>query len=427
MTPVNGILLIYRHPLGLNASTIMEHVRSFGKYSQFKVWEVNTEYGFPRHLRNIRFKIIVLHYSIFGQPYLMNRYYYDWLMNNESHKIAFFQDEYHYCQTRFKFLNDYRIDCVYTLLEPPFFQEVYGKYTQIKNLVYTLTSYVDDDLILRSKRMALPDEARRVDVGYRARPLEFYMGKGAREKTSIARDFIEHTRDSGLHLDIALLEKDRIYGEQWYRFLADCRAVLGVEAGVSIFDIEDKVRKDCDAFLASNPGGSFEDIYDRILHCWENNIYYRTISPRHFEAAALRVCQILFEGNYSGILKPMVHYIPLKKDFSNIDFVIETFNNKAQRTTLTNNAYHDLIDSVRFSYRRFIGQFDENLLSEGFTPEIDEKTAKAVTHLLDQHDLVSRSRALLKKLRYSPFPGRGILKTILKPMIDSFGKSNYGA
>ena len=55
---------------------------------------------------------------------------------------------------------------------------------------------------------------------------------------------------------------------------------------------------------------------------WEDNVYYRTISPRHFEAAAFRICQVLFEGRYSGVLEPMVHYIPLKKDFSNIDEVI---------------------------------------------------------------------------------------------------------
>ena len=47
----------------------------------------------------------------------------------------------------------------------------------------------------------------------------------------------------------------------------------------------------------------------------------RTISPRHFEAAAFRVCQVLFEGRYAGVMEPMRHYIPLRKDFSNFDEV----------------------------------------------------------------------------------------------------------
>ena len=58
---------------------------------------------------------------------------------------------------------------------------------------------------------------------------------------------------------------------------------------------------------------------------WDWKIPYRTISPRNFEAAAFRVCQILYEGHYSGVMEPMRHYIPLRKDFSNFDEVVERF------------------------------------------------------------------------------------------------------
>ena len=64
-----------------------------------------------------------------------------------------------------------------------------------------------------------------------------------------------------------------------------------------------------------------EEAYELLLYQYEDNIPYRTISPRHFEASALRLCQILLEGKYSGVMRPMVHYIPLKKDFSNFDEV----------------------------------------------------------------------------------------------------------
>ena len=33
-------------------------------------------------------------------------------------------------------------------------------------------------------------------------------------------------------------EEDRIYGEDWHRFIANCKGMLGVEAGTSIFDID---------------------------------------------------------------------------------------------------------------------------------------------------------------------------------------------
>ncbi len=86
----------------------------------------------------------------------------------------------------------------------------------------------------------------------------------------------------------------------------------------SIFDIDDTVRPQYERLTAEHPGISFDEAYAKLLHRFEDKIRYRTISPRHFEAAAFRVCQILFEGRYSEIMQPMIHYIPLKKDFSNV-------------------------------------------------------------------------------------------------------------
>ena len=63
---VNGILLLYYHPLSKNASTIMEHVESFGRYSKYKVSALNLAYGFPIGLRDLEFSTVVLHYSLFG-------------------------------------------------------------------------------------------------------------------------------------------------------------------------------------------------------------------------------------------------------------------------------------------------------------------------------------------------------------------------
>ncbi len=47
---------------------------------------------------------------------------------------------------------------------------------------------------------------------------------------------------SGLALDISAREEDRLYGEQWYEFLADSRGQLGTESGASCVDLEDEVR-----------------------------------------------------------------------------------------------------------------------------------------------------------------------------------------
>ncbi|MDY7034891.1 MAG: hypothetical protein SV375_01840 [Thermodesulfobacteriota bacterium] len=410
---VNGILLLYHHPVLASAPTIMEHVNAFSRHSKFKVWKVNTELGFPKGLNDIRFQILVLHYTLFGSyPYKLNDKFIHFIKENGStYKIAFFQDEYRYCQQRFRFINQHNIDCVYTLLKPQYFNQVYRKYTSISKIVHTIPGYVSEDLIQLSHKMTKPNHERQIDVGYRARPLEFYMGKGGQEKTEIAYGFHEREDGLGLQLDIRTDEKARIYGRKWYQFLTKCRAVLGVESGISIFDLEDKVRLRCEEIMVKDPNISFKEISKRVLAQWENNIYYRTISPRHFEAAALKVCQILFEGEYSGIMKPLVHYIPLKKDFSNFRDVIIKFENINVRHHFTENAYRDLIVSGQYSYKKFIENFDQDLLNSGFRSDISLTAINLVTELLRLGRINRRLISMLKSLRHYPFPGKYYLSS----------------
>ena len=423
---VNGVLLLYNRPPGPDAATIMDHVRAFERYSRFNVWNVNTACGFPKALTSLEFRIVVLHYSLFGgAPYPLNKHFLRYLDSTDAYKIAFLQDEYHFCRPRFAFLNSYDVDCVYTLVEPAYWDEVYRRYTKVPKLVYTIPGYAAENLVELAEQITVPDEDRRIDVGYRGRTLPPYMGRGAREKAEIGLKFEDHARGHDLELDIAVDEESRIYGDNWFDFLANCRAVLGVEAGVSVFDLDDSVRTEYERLVAEKPDATFEEISEHVLTPKEGNIFYRTISPRHFEAATLRVCQILFEGSYSGMLEPMVHYIPLRKDFSNFDEVVERFRDRELRRTLTENAYRDLIASGKYSYRRFAENFDAELLSEGFDPAVGGDLAEGVAAALEEDR--SRREAAIRRTAAirRPFPGRAVLRPFLKPPLDSYRRWKY--
>jgi hypothetical protein len=401
---VDGILLLYDHPLEPNAPTIMEHVDAFARHSRFDVSSVNTSLGFPSPLGELDFSVVLLHYSLFGiAPYKLDEYFERYLDRSEAYKVAFFQDEYQFCGERFAFLDRYRVDCVYTLLEPELWPQVYGAHTKVPKLVYTIPGYVSEDLVALADRLTTPDDERAIDVGYRTRTLAPYVGRGGLEKVEIAHRFLERARGTDLVLDIGVDESTRIYGNAWFEFLADCRAVLGVEAGVSIFDVEDVVRAEWERTGKVPPG-------------WEDNIYYRTVSPRHFEAAALRVCQILYEGAYSGVLKPNVHYIPLAKDFSNFDEVVRRFQDPEVRRTLTDNAYRDLVASGRYSYEGFVRSFDEELLAAGLAPAADGEEAAALTASLARD---VRRRRLAMRLRAATigrqFRGREAIMRFVRP------------
>jgi len=414
-----GIVLVYHHEPPY-AATVMEHVHSFRNHSRFPVWEVNVDHGFPDVLDGLSPTILLFHYSLFGaRTYQIPPRFLKWMRTVDAgYRIAFFQDEHESCPQRFAFIDDYRIDCVYTLLDPPQFDAVYGRHTHGPRLVHTLTGYVSDDMVRLAAERSQPDDRRTIDIGYRARSLPYYLGRGSQEKRDIGIEFLARAQDLRLRLDIAVDEDSRLYGDAWTRFLASSRAFIGVEAGVSIFDLTGEVHAGYDRLLAENPAMTFEEMSARLLARFEGNVPYRTISPRHFEAAAFRVLQILFEGEYSGVLQPMVHYVPLRKDFSNFDEVIAVFRDPEARRAITDRAYADLIESGRYSYAAFIRSFDEDLAAVGLTPpQRDQSVERQIASLLGRGTLLRRLRADWRPLYRRVVPHR--LRVALRARIDA--------
>ena len=304
------------------------------------------------------------------------------------------------------------------------FDKIYRKYTRVPTLVNHIPGYVSDDLIGAAQRFALPVEQRTIDVGYRGRKLPPYMGRGAREKYTIGPDFKRRAAGLGLELDIEVDERHRIYGEKWYKFLGNCKACLGVEAGVSVFDIEDVALEQYNALIAENPHAELDQLQpdiDKILEPWEDYIFHRVISPRHFEAAAFGICQVLFEGHYSGIMKPMVHYIPLKKDFSNFDDVIGMLSDRGLCDEVRSNAHRDLIASGDHTYAHFMQSFDRRLCEAGLSPDCDETLAARATSALRAGRRWRTFKTAVKELRRIDFPGRNAIKSAVKAVGRLFG------
>lgn len=368
-----GLLLVYHCPIAKTPVFIEDHIDSFREFSQHEVRTINTELGFPDGLERFEFQVLVLSFTLFAwKPFFISQEFREYIQNSRAYKVAFFQDEYRFWPERSEFINGCNIDCVYTNIEPPYFDETYRKLTSAKKLVHYIPGYISTRQIKDGLRFSRQDSEREIDIGYRGRPTYHYMGKGAREKNVIAPKFIEMAVGSGLVMDIEAAEERRIYGEDWLRFLGNCRGVLGVEAGVSIFDLNDEMRPRYEQIMKERPDISFDEISRLLLHEFEDKgVYNRMISPRVFEAASVHACQILFEGRYSGILIPDVHYIPLKKDFSNFDDVMRKFRDPVIRRRLTDNAYRDLIESGRYSYKAFVEEFDRNLSDAGIVSRED--------------------------------------------------------
>ena len=262
------------------------------------------------------------------------------------------------------------INLVLTHVHPQDIPQVWGRYAPRATARFNFPGYVASEMLAAAERFTVPDARRDIDVGYRGRPLQPFMGSGALEKVTIGERFRELAAGTALRVDIDTTEEARLYGDSWHRFLGRCKAVLGVESGTSYIDLEDEVYRDYQQRLADGRPVTLDALRTGPLGRWDGNFSYRTISPRHFEAAAFRICQVLFEGEYSGVLAPMVHYIPLKKDFSNFDEVVRMIGDRSLREEITSNAHRDLIASGEYSYAKFVQNVDADLIASGQEPSI---------------------------------------------------------
>jgi hypothetical protein len=224
--------------------------------------------------------------------------------------------------------------------------------------VPVLTGYVPLDA---ESLRPVPMRARPISIGYRGWNLGYWYGDLGREKVLIGKWMKEACERRGLAADIAWEEAERFYGDDWFGFLGRCKATLGTESGSNVFDFDGTLRRRVEAELRANPGATYEEVHAKHLAAHEGKIVQNQISPKVFEAIACRTALILFEGRYSGVLEPQRHYIPLKKDFSNVDEVLGQVQDDDYLEALTSRAHRDIVQSGRYSYRGFVERFDDVL------------------------------------------------------------------
>lgn len=411
-----GVLLLYFKTLyGPWAQNIWDNLNAYTRHSRFPVFPVNTALPFPAALRELRFDAVLFHYSLFGlgYHYEISPPFQEWLENDrESLRLASFQDEFRWCGKRFRFIDDYRVDTVYTLAPGESAHGgIYRERTRARHVFPFLTAHVSDQLLDAAQRHAMTDDQRPIDVGYRARKLSWCFGRASWDKYEIGPRFREACRERGLDLRLDLSEDEfkRLHGEAWWRFLGSSKGTLGVESGTSIFDVDDAILEPCEAYLRAHPEADFETVWRALLAPHEHRVPYLFLAPRNFEAAAFRVCQILQEGAYSGLMRPGEHYLALQRDFSNFDEVIAQFQDPARRRQLTENAHRDLIASGRHTYARFVAAFDDHLERLGMQPDPDFDP-QPVRRALARRDPARVAAAHLRDLHFARFPGKGVLR-----------------
>lgn len=356
-----------------SASTIVDHVRAFPRYSQHRVWVLNRLGNLPPGLDLDRFDGIILHYSLVIS--------YDWFLSKSARaairrfkgfKAVFIQDDYRWVNRTVSTMEYLRINAIFCLAPQDVVDLVYSsEILPGVRKITVLAGYVPEDLTRIEPK---PYEARGIDVGYRARKLSAWIGGHAQEKWLIADRFLRDAPRYGLACDISYREEDRIYGDRWIEFLRDCRAVLGTESGSSVCDFTGEIQVQVEAHERREPDVDFTTLRELYFKDADGKVMMNIVSPRCFEAAALRTLMILYEGKYSGALVPWRHYVPLRKDHSNMDEVVAVLRNPDQWSDIVDRAYREVAQNPRYTFRAMVEEFDR--VSNGFMSALPGRSAQ---------------------------------------------------
>ena len=361
------ILILYDKG-SIHVATIREHLESFIQYSSFNIeflpasneyWEkAITEFD-NKYPKEFNYDFIVIHFSV--RVSIPGFHIYKPLLNSildvECTKVIFIQDEYENVECTRRFLDLYKPNIVFTNIPNKSVNKIYPKYRYPDTFFkHNLTGYTGDPK--RYSKYTLPYKDKKNLIVYRGRELPPYYGQLGFDKYQIGKDVADYCRSNNIPHDISCKLEDRIYKELWLDFLGSSIATLGTESGSNIFDETGSFKMMFEKAKDLNPDIDNRKFYDKYFSQYDNYVKMNQISPKFFEAISLRTVLILYKGNYSNVIKPGIHYLQLKRDLSNIKDIIETLKDQSKVEKITSQAYKDVIESEKYSYKKFISYFD---------------------------------------------------------------------
>ena len=178
----------------------------------------------------------------------------------------------------------------------------------------------------------------------------------------------QYSEQYGLNYDIHMSNKKRIYGIDWYNTLLNSKVTLGTLSGSNVinrdYTLRNKISNDYNLKIESNVlpdnmNHSYNETFKKYNIKEELNV--GQLSPKMFEAIEFGTVLVLFEGNYSDILIPDIHYISLKEDLSNIEDVVNKIKDNEFLQNMADRAYDDIVKSEKYSYKTFINNFDKDI------------------------------------------------------------------
>lgn len=300
-----------------------------------------------------RFDATVVLHSVFSQGSFLGGGLLDAVSDLPGAKVFFVGNEYKLMPEKVQFAERLGVDLLVSQLSSGEAHAVYRE--RLGCAVIGLPNAGLDESLFAPRT---PWRERPVDIGYRAYENPVYLGH--RERRELANRVVAAAAPRGLALDVSLDPGDRLGGTDWARFLDRCKAQLGSEAGGDYFELTDATRLVVNAYLAAHRDTTFPELRARFFRDYPDPISGRALSSRVIEAAGTKTVQLLLEGEYGGYFHPWEHYVPIAKDFSNVDEALDVLADDALCLRLT-DAAHEVARS-ELTWERLLDRFHAALL-----------------------------------------------------------------
>ena len=346
------------------------HLYCWRRYSTYRFIYINVAFGIPWNLLlHVRIAGVIYHTFFLGARWTPEIFEQKTglcaaLAPLRVPKIAIPQDEFIHTDMLAEFLAKQQVTHLLTCAEEPERRKIYGRHLDFSRVAVkrVLTGYIDDVTKQRVDALKRNKKARCVDIGYRAKRVAYWLGEHGQHKIRVGEVFEEATGRRGLNVDISLHAQDTLLGDDWLKFLLGCRATIGVEGGASVLDRDGSIKKAVEAYVKGHPAAGFQEVRDTCFPNRDGEFGLACLSPRHLEACLTETCQILIEGQYNGVLRPWEHYIPVRKDFADVDKALDAFADHELVSRLVRKAYADVVESGRWSYRTFVRECEADIL-----------------------------------------------------------------
>ncbi len=381
------VLILYTNTELKLRKTIYDHLYCFRDYvKDVEFHYCNVMLKLPFYLRFVEYDGIILHYTLLSAKWTLAHWYdlfngLKMIKKKEAVKVAMPQDEYIHSNELCRLFKEYGIETIYTCSYPVDYQKLYPEEKSgIKYYFTTYTGFVDENTLKTLNRITQDIKQREIDVGYRARKLPYWLGSFGRIKYELAIKFNSIKHNQSLNMDVSTDPKDVFYGNDWLRFILSCRTMLGCLGGASMHDPDGKIREKVEFYTNRHPNATFKEVEHHCFKGKDNTLQLFALSPRHFECAMAKTCQVLVEGDYNGVLEPGVHFIELKKDFSNIEDVLKQIENKSLCEKIAERAYKDIVASGKYTYRKFAVEVISHIRK--ISQQIENKTSTILNDIL---------------------------------------------